>query len=80
MTPEIHAPDRLELFMAMEARKLAGTILPMVVLVFVWLVLAMFYFEAFPPPFERAGDWVIPWRQMFSPAAGTSLHGRLAFN
>lgn len=79
MRPEIQAPDRLELFMVKEARKLAGTILLMVVLVFVWLVLAMFYFEVFPPPFERVGDWVIPWRQMFSPVAGISLQARLAY-
>ncbi len=48
-------------------------------LTLVWLVLAMFYFEVFPPPFERVGDWIIPWRQLFSPDAGSSLQARMVY-
>ncbi len=65
--------------MVHEARKLVLTALPLVALTLVWLVLAMFYFEVFPPPFERVGDWIIPWRQLFSPESGLSLQERMVY-
>ena len=79
MTPEIPAPDRLELHMLQKAGKLVATLLPLVALVFVWGVLAIFYFEIFQPPFERIGDLVNPWRQLFASAAGTTLQERMAY-
>lgn len=49
------------------------------VMVFVWLILGMVYFERFLPPFNRLVPYIMPWKEIYLIPQAADIPARMAF-
>lgn len=54
-------------------------LLLLTMMVFIWLILGMVWFDRFIPPFDRLVPWLTPWKGLFVIPAEAGLDERLSF-
>ncbi len=56
----------------------ARHLLLLILMVFIWLVLGMVYFDRFIPPFGRLAPWLMPWKGLYEISALAGTEERLS--